>query len=252
MNSQPTLVQLSIHDPMPPVEMAWGIETAAPGLLALGGGLAVERLLEAYGQACFPWYSAGQPVMWWSTDPRMVLHTEDFRMHRSLKKQLKQLLHKEQIEIRINHDFEKVIQHCARTPRKGQNGTWIVPDMVHAYVQLHRAGFAHSIETWIQGELVGGLYCVAIGKAVFGESMFSHQSNASKMALAALICLCKQAEVTMIDCQQYTPHLASMGAKTISRHVFLEHVTQVQHSLPVHWNFEPIYWNQLFHDAHHL
>lgn len=251
MKSQPPLQQLSSSDPLPPVEMAWGPETPAPGLLALGGGLSVERLLEAYGQASFPWYGDGQPVMWWSTDPRMVLQTRDFRFQVSLKKQLKQLIAKKQLEIRVDHDFQKVIQHCATFPRKGQNGTWIVKDMLQAYAQLHRAGYAHSIETWIDGELVGGLYCVSIGKAVFGESMFALQANASKIALAALISICKREAVSMIDCQQYTPHLASMGAKTMKRSDFLDHVISVKNSPPVNWKFNPLYWDEIMHALPH-
>ncbi len=248
MPSHPPLTQLSISDPLPPVELAWGSATAAPGLLALGGGLSVDRLLEAYGQACFPWYSDGQPVMWWSTDPRMVLRVDDFQFHDSLRKHLRRLIQNNQIEIRVNHDFENVIQHCAKAPRKEQSGTWIVNDMIEAYVRLHKAGYAHSIETWINGELMGGLYCVSIGKAVFGESMFALQSNASKLALAALICICKQEQVAMIDSQQHTRHLASLGAKTMSRQVFLEHVMEVKNSPPVHWKFKPIYWFELVQD----
>ena len=244
-NSHPHLIQLRQEDPMPNVGLAWGPDTVAPGLLAIGGGLSVERLLEAYGQACFPWYSAGQPVMWWSTDPRLVLPTNAFRFHRSLRKELQQLLSSHRIEIRVNHDFSRIIQHCAAATRKDQSGTWIVNDMVDAYIQLHQAGFAQSVETWIDGRLQGGLYCVSIGHAVFGESMFTLQPNASKIALAALICICQQEHINLIDCQQNTRHLTSLGATLMPRRQFLEHVHQTKNQPPVHWKFDPIYWKQL-------
>ena len=243
--SHPPLIQLQITDPMPRVDLAWGQDSVAPGLLAVGGGLSVERLLEAYSQACFPWYSDGQPVMWWSTDPRMILPVNEFRLHRSLRKHLKHLSSKDLIEIRVDHDFSRVIQHCSTAPRKNQSGTWIVKDMIHAYEKLHQAGFAHSIETWINGELQGGLYCVSIGKAVFGESMFALQADASKLALAALICICKVEQINMIDCQQNTGHLASLGARPISRQSFLNHLDEVKNAAHVNWKFEPIYWNKL-------
>ncbi len=251
MNHQLPLIQLRHSDPLPPVHVAWGPETAAPGLLALGGGLSVERLFEAYTQGCFPWYSDGQPVMWWSPDPRMVLVTDEFRLHLSLRKHIKQLINKNKLEIRINHDFRQIIQHCASSNRKGQMGTWIVDDMVEAYAQFHQAGFAHSVETWIDGELKGGLYCVAIGKAVYGESMFALQANASKIALAALICICKAERIKMIDCQQYTTHLASLGAQNMQRSNFMEHISFAKHLPPANWAFKPLYWNELMPDVLH-
>lgn len=243
--SHPPLIQLRDTDPMPSVDFAWGPDSVAPGLLAVGGGLAVERLIQAYSQACFPWYSDGQPVMWWSTDPRMILPVQEFRLHTSLRKHLKQLIAKDSIQIRVNHDFSQIIKHCSQAPRKDQAGTWIVQDMIQAYKKLHQAGFAHSVETWINGELQGGLYFVSIGQAVFGESMFALQTNASKLALAALVCICKIEQISMIDCQQNTRHLASLGAKSISRHAFLEHVNKVKNAKHVDWKFEPIYWNEI-------
>lgn len=243
--SHPPLIQLRDTDPMPQVDLAWGPDSVAPGLLAVGGGLTVPRLIEAYSQACFPWYSDDQPVMWWSTDPRMILSINEFRFHRSLRKHLKQLIAKNLIEIRVDHDFAKIIRHCSQAHRKDQTGTWIVKDMIRAYEKLHQAGFAHSVETWINGELQGGLYFVSIGKAVFGESMFALQANASKLALAALICMCKVEQVSMIDCQQNTRHLASLGAKPVSRQAFLGHVNKAKNAGPVDWNFEPIYWNEI-------
>ncbi len=236
---------LKEEDPLPPANTAWGASSPAPGLLAVGGGLSVQRLLQAYGQASFPWYSDGQPVMWWSTDPRMTLHVGDFRLHKSLKKTIQHLLRTEHLEIRIDHDFESVIAHCATAYRHGQTGTWIVNDMIHAYEKLHLAGYAHSVETWIDGQLAGGLYCVAIGKAVFGESMFALQSNASKIALTALVCLCRAQGVSLIDCQQNTQHLASLGAKEIPRQLFMDHVNIAKQAIPMRWEFEHLYWQEL-------
>jgi leucyl/phenylalanyl-tRNA--protein transferase len=143
--------------------------------------------------------------------------------------------------------FEQVISACATSPRAGQSGTWIVPDMIAAYGALHRAGYAHSVETWVHGHLLGGLYCVALGKAVFGESMFSRASEASKIALAALVCFCRHQGITQIDCQQNTPHLASLGAREVSRAAFIEKMTPEQSRQAPIWKFETLYWNELFH-----
>jgi leucyl/phenylalanyl-tRNA--protein transferase len=242
----PALVWLEPGQAFPPVETAWGLQDPAPGLLAAGGVLDVTTLVSAYSQGIFPWYSAGQPILWWSTDPRMVLQTDAFRLHRSLRKNIQSLLRAGRLEVRFDHDFERVIRACAHTPRAGQNGTWILPAMVHAYIRLHQAGVAHSVETWIDGELVGGLYAINLGAMVFGESMFSRQSNASKMALAALVAFCRAQQIPLIDCQQDTPHLASLGAALMPRPTFLQHVQKTaQHAAPS-WKFEPIYWQNLF------
>jgi leucyl/phenylalanyl-tRNA--protein transferase len=231
--------------PFPPVNTAWGESDPAPGLLAAGGVLDVPTLAAAYSRGIFPWFSEGQPILWWSTDPRMVLPVSGFRLHRSLRKSMAKLLAEHRLEVRFDHDFERVIQACARTPRNGQNGTWILPQMVQAYKRLHRAGLAHSVETWIDGELAGGLYCVGLGAMVFGESMFSRQSNASKYALAALVAFCLAHEISLIDCQQDTAHLASLGGRTIPRETFLCHLqTAVARTAPV-WEFQPVYWRQL-------
>jgi leucyl/phenylalanyl-tRNA--protein transferase len=242
----PALVWLEPGQAFPPVETAWGLQDPAPGLLAAGGVLDVTTLVSAYSQGIFPWYSAGQPILWWSTDPRMVLQTDAFRLHRSLRKNIQSLLRAGRLEVRFDHDFERVIRACAHTPRAGQNGTWILPAMVHAYIRLHQAGVAQSVETWIDGELVGGLYAINLGAMVFGESMFSRQSNASKMALAALVAFCRAQQIPLIDCQQDTPHLASLGAALMPRPTFLQHVQKTaQHAAPS-WKFEPIYWQNLF------
>jgi leucyl/phenylalanyl-tRNA--protein transferase len=222
--------------------MAWDRSHGVEGLLAAGGGLSVERLREAYSKGCFPWFSEGQPVLWWSPDPRMVLQVAHFRFHRSLRQWMKQ---QKNWEIRIDTAFDALIEHCARAPRPGQNGTWIVADMVSAYKALHTAGFAHSIETWIDGQLTGGLYCVSIGHAVFGESMFSLVPNGSKIALAALVAFCKANQVSMVDCQQKTPHLSLMGGGEVPRSQFIDHILLAQTLPPLRWHFDPLYWAEL-------
>lgn len=232
-----------------PTTQAWGRDDPAPGLLAAGGSLDVDTLVDAYRQAIFPWYSEGQPILWWSTDPRMVLKPAAFRLHRSLKKALKRFAGTEGCQLRVDTAFRQVMEHCASRPgdtRTGKAaGTWIVPAMMTAYERLHRAGYAHSVETWIDGQLVGGLYCVAIGKAVFGESMFSLQTDASKIALAGLVSLGAAQGVTMIDCQQNTRHLASLGGQEISRSAFAEHVADASKQPPLQWVFENLYWHRL-------
>ena len=243
---QPLIAQLSMQDPLPDPQNAWGPGTPAPGLLAIGGGLSTQRLLEAYRQGCFPWYSVGQPVMWWCTDPRMVLPVKEFRLHPSLKKPLKRWVARGEVSLRIDHQFAHVIQLCAQLPRKGQSGTWIVQEMIQAYTELHRQGHAHSVEAWVDGELIGGLYCVAIGHAIFGESMFSLRANGSKVALAGLIALCRSQGVEWIDCQQNTSHLASLGAKEIPRAEFLNHLANAIQEKELSWEFEPIYWSELW------
>lgn len=232
-------------DDFPSVELSWGHDSPAPGLLAAGGGLSPAQLSSAYHQGIFPWFSPGQPILWWSPDPRMVLPVAEFRLHRSLRKTLQKFQASPHCEIRVDHDFGAVIKACAGTPRSGQNGTWIVPQMVEAYRAFHAAGFAHSIETWVDGRLVGGLYCIALGKAIFGESMFAHATDASKVALAALVCLCRHYGAQLIDCQQNTSHLASVGAREIARSQFLDHVARASKEPAFSWKFEPVYWNEL-------
>jgi leucyl/phenylalanyl-tRNA---protein transferase len=241
----PELPWLEPGDAFPPVEKAWGAHDPAPGLLAAGGALDTDTLLRAYTRGIFPWYSAGQPILWWSTDPRMVLRTSQFRLHRSLRKTLTRLLLEQRLVIRIDHDFERVIRGCANTPRKGQTGTWILPAMVQAYLRLHAAGHAHSVEAWIDGELAGGLYCVNLGAMVFGESMFSRRSDASKLAMCGLVAFCLANAIPLIDCQQDTPHLASMGAALMSRTDFCQHLRQSTVHRAPDWRFQPVYWNHL-------
>jgi len=204
---------LGAHDPFPPVERA----LAEPnGLLAAGADLAVPRLVEAYRSGIFPWYSNGQPVLWWSPDPRMVLFPHEFRLSRSLRKRIV----KRDYEMRADSAFDAVIRCCA-APRPGQEGTWITKDMIAAYNALHRAGHAHCVETWIGGALAGGLYGVAIGRMFYGESMFTDVSDASKIALAHLVSQLDRWGYGMIDCQMATAHLARFGAREIARVEFM-------------------------------
>lgn len=243
--ASPSLLWLNADDAFPPVDRAWGDATDAPGLLAAGGGLDAARLRSAYAQGIFPWFSQGQPVLWWSPDPRMVLKVADFRLHRSFKKTLRRFVQTPGCEIRIDSAFAQVIQKCAKAPREGQNGTWILGAMVDAYCALHAQGLAHSVETWVDGELVAGLYCVAIGQAVFGESMFSERNDASKIALSALVAFCLQHGVTQIDCQQNTRHLASMGAAPVPRADFVETLVRATQAPSLDWQFSHAYWTPL-------
>ncbi len=244
--STPPLPWLDADDAFPAVETAWAEGDPAPGLLAAGRTLDVPTLRQAYGLGIFPWFGEGQPILWWSPNPRMVLRTQDFKLHRSLRKTLRRFVIAPGHEIRFDTVFAEVIHACATTPRDDQPGTWIVPDMVMAYVALHRAGSAHSVETWIDGKLVGGLYCVNLGSMVFGESMFAHQTDASKIALAALVAFCRAKGMTMIDCQQNTPHLASLGAAEMPREDFVRHVGKSAKETAPQWKFDALYWNQIF------
>lgn len=242
---EPTLIWLEAEDEFPPVELAWGTDSPLPGLLAAGGVLDAAHLHAAYRRGIFPWFSPGQPNLWWSPDPRMVLKPADFRLHPSLRKTLRKFIRLPGYEVRIDTCFRQVIENCANTPRAGQNGTWIVPSVMDAYCELHAQGFAHSVETWVNDQLVGGLYCVALGQAVYGESMFAHATDASKVALAALVALCRHHGATQIDCQQATAHLASLGAGEQSRADFLAEATLQQQHPAMDWNFRPVYWDSL-------
>lgn len=245
MHQPAPLTWLEPADPFPPVERAWGADDPAPGLLAAGGALNVETLRRAYGGGIFPWYSDGQPTLWWSPDPRMVLSVHDFRLHRSLRRTLQKFRDAPDCEIRVDHDFSDVIRACARAPRNGQHGTWILPEMIAAYEAFHKAGYAHSIETWKDGQRLGGLYCIGIGRAVFGESMFARATDASKIALAALVCLCRAQGAGWIDCQQNTAHLASLGAREIPRAEFVRGLEAARDLPPITWRFESVYWDAL-------
>jgi leucyl/phenylalanyl-tRNA--protein transferase len=222
--------------PFPNVNQA---EKEPNGLLAVGGDLSPDRLLRAYRHGIFPWYSEGQPILWWSPDPRTVLFPDKMRISRSLRKTLR----KQQFSVSMDMCFDKVIQACS-SPRAHEDGTWITPEMMGAYHQLHELGQAHSVETWQGAELVGGLYGIALGKVFFGESMFSRVTDASKVALSFLVSRLQEWDFRLIDCQIYSEHLISLGAEEISRQQFIEHLNsfcdvsaQQEHS----WRCEPAY-----------
>jgi leucyl/phenylalanyl-tRNA--protein transferase len=233
-------------DPLPPTQLALGPDSDTPGLLAAGGRLTPQRLEQAYRRGIFPWFSRGQPVLWWSPDPRMVLPVAQFKVSKSLGKTLRRFVRSPNCELRIDSDLPRVIEACAQTPREGQAGTWIVPQMVAAYTAWHRRGRVHSFETWLDGQLVGGLYCVAIGRMVFGESMFAWATDASKVALAALVAFSRHHGVRLIDCQQNTGHLASLGAHEVSRATFEQHLSLVSGEPDIaDWTYDSRMWLQL-------
>jgi len=200
------------------------------GIVAFGGDLSPSRLLLAYRSGIFPWYSKGDPILWWSPDPRLILNLDDFKLRKSLRKRLKHF------EIRFDTAFGDVIRACAAVPRPGQEGTWIVPEMIEAYEVLHAMGYAHSVEAWQDGKLVGGLYGVAVGGMFCGESMFSRVKDASKAALAALVEHLKARGFEMIDAQVPTEHLKSLGAIEVSRDYFLSRLKQLLEKSEVRWD----------------
>ncbi len=215
--------------PFPDVSTALTEADGAAGLLAAGADLSPERLLMAYRAGIFPWFSDGQPILWWSTDPRMVLFVDQFRISNSLRKILKKVQHSMASggswEVRFDHAFEDVMHACAE-PRNGEAGTWISEEIVTGYAALHRNGYAHSAEVWLDGKLVGGAYGVSIGRMFYGESMFTRVNDGSKIALAYLVAFLKSHGVSVIDCQQQTTHLASLGAAPISRFEFVSLLRQ--------------------------
>ena len=231
---------LDVDSPFPDVSKA----LAEPaGLLAAGADLSPQRLLEAYRHGIFPWFSEGQPILWWSTDPRMVLYTDRFIISDSLKKTLRKVERSRHTdrrwEIRFDSAFRDVMRACAG-PRRDDAGTWISKDIVDGYCGLHRAGYAHSAEVWLEGKLVGGAYGVSIGRMFYGESMFARVSDASKVALAYLVAFLRSHGVNMVDCQQETGHLASLGAVPIPRRDFLQHLRQAIQEPPIErWEVAP-------------
>lgn len=236
--------------PFPDPSTALTERDGAAGLLAAGGDLTPARLLNAYRMGIFPWYADGQPILWWSTDPRMVLRTDEFIVSNSLKKTLRKVQRGMQLpqsgeaawEVRFDSAFEDVMLACAapRTDRHGcPPGTWISDEIIESYCTLHKMGFAHSAETWLDGRLVGGAYGVSIGRMFYGESMFARINDASKIALAYLVHFLKANGVTMVDCQQETGHLASLGARPIPRAEFLRHLRKAVSMSSIE-NWKPI------------
>lgn len=206
------------------------------GLLAVGGDLSQERLLLAYRMGIFPWYSENEPIMWWSPDPRLVLYPSEFRISRSLKKTVR----KQVFDMTVDAAFESVINACASSRTQADEGTWIVAEMIDAYCRLHESGLAHSVEVWQDGELAGGLYGVSLGKCFFGESMFTYITDASKVALVALVKHLRALEFDLIDCQVSTPHLLNFGAREIPRTRFLRELAQALKAptLKGKWSFD--------------
>ena len=238
----PAIPWIHRHQALPPAAAAWGPEMPVPGLLAASEDINASRLIDAYRQGVFPWYSEGQPVLWWSPSPRMVLAVASFRFHRSLRKWIQAGLGSGQLSIAFDRDFRSVIERCSSVSRPGQSGSWITPELIEAYTDLHRLGHAHSIETLWEGEPIGGLYCVNFGTMVYGESMYALQPNASKVALTALVAFCALHKMDTIDCQQETEHLAYMGATPILATDFLSMVEQRVDQKSPTWEFNSQMW----------
>jgi leucyl/phenylalanyl-tRNA--protein transferase len=233
-------------DPLPDVERAAPRTSDIPGLVAAGGELTPRRLAEAYSKGIFPWYSDGQPILWWSPDPRMVLLPAEFKLSRSLRKTIRRFIATPGSALRIDAATPRVIAACASVPRGGESGTWIVPEMIEAYGLWHDLGRVHSFETWVDGELAGGLYGVGLGRMFFGESMFAHRTDASKIALAALVAFCRDRDIATIDCQQRTAHLASFGGRELPRPEFMHRLGTALAMPPVQeWTYDLRLWRQL-------
>ena len=211
---------IDAHCPFPPLECAL---TEPNGLIAIGGDLSATRLLSAYKQGIFPWFNEGEPIMWWSPNPRMVLFPDELKIANSLKKALKKNL----FEVRFNTAFKEVMTACSQSPRDGQGGTWISPEMINAYTELHKLGHAICMESWLNNKLVGGCYGVIIGNMFYGESMFHTQSDASKVAFVHLVQHLQNQGVGMIDCQMKTPLLASFGGREIKLELFVQNLTKL-------------------------
>ena len=206
------------------------------GLLAIGGGLEPQRLVLAYSQGIFPWYSEGQPILWFSPDPRFVLFPKEFKMSRSLKKRIK----KRDFTVTLDQDFSSVIEHCSKVPRPGQSGTWITDDMINGYKKLHQLGIAHSVEVYLNNELVGGLYGICLGNMYFGESMFALVSDASKVGFSYLVKQLDLWGIEMIDSQVHTEHLERFGARHIKRSQYLHTLHELVNKSRVRkkWSFD--------------
>jgi leucyl/phenylalanyl-tRNA--protein transferase len=226
------LTWLEADQPFPPIQQAL---TEPAGLLAVSATLTTTRLLAAYRRGIFPWYNPGDPVLWWSPDPRMVLFPAELRIQRSLLK----VMRKQPYEIRVDTAFRAVMTACA-APRAGQAGSWINDDMIDAYCQLHALGVAHSVEAWRDGVLVGGLYGIALGRAFYGESMFARAPDASKIAFVRLVRQLQRWDFGMIDCQMNTAHLARFGAREIPRTDFIARLESLVNltAVPPPWRFD--------------
>jgi leucyl/phenylalanyl-tRNA---protein transferase len=225
-------------DPLPDTSLALTLDEGANGLLAAGADLSPERLIEAYSKGIFPWFSKGEPVLWWTPAPRMVLMLDEFKISKSFRKDLQKALNNQAIQVVTNADFFGAMHACA-APRTPGTGTWISEPMISAYGGLYAKGLAHSIHVMQNDRCVGGLYCVSLGKMIFGESMFSLVPGASKIALAALVGWLKRHQAVMIDCQQKTAHLASLGGKEIDRAEFESYVGKLIAQPRLAWESDP-------------
>lgn len=228
------LTWVQAHEPLP-----LACHADEHGLVAAGMDLSPSRLLAAYREGLFPWYNPGDPVLWWSTDPRMVLRTNDFHLSRSLRKKLRHVQAQEHLaaphlQISCNLAFKQVIEACAST-RQYHSGTWISPEIIETYHAMHRQGYAHSLEAWVDGVLAGGLYGINVGGMFFGESMFSRQTDSSKICLAYLVDLLSRSGMSWIDCQQETAHLATLGARPIARAEFINELYAVRDMPQKRW-----------------
>ncbi|MEY4083015.1 MAG: hypothetical protein RL483_384 [Pseudomonadota bacterium] len=251
---RPRLAWVGPHDDFPRTQDAWTAQDGADGLLAVGETLSPALLVRAYQRGIFPWSGPGEPILWWTPDPRMVLRVSDFRLHRSIRQAARQC-QREGLTLRFNQDFDEIVQACSQ-PRAGQAGTWITPDIRAAYLELHTQGLAHCLGLYQDQTLLAGLYFVQLGQMVFGESMFTRRTNGSKVCLAALVLGCQARGIALIDCQQQTGHLASLGAQPIHRHEFEQHLQQVigqpaaggpEAGLVHSWPREPLNWEPLVH-----
>ena len=234
-----TIPWLGPNDPFPDPRSQPDPDPEVPGLLAVSERIYSGQLERAYRSGIFPWYSDHQPVLWWSPDPRMTLNPANLKISQSLRKTIRACLDDPSLTLRVDHDFSGVMRACATTERQGQDGTWITHEIMDAYTALHEQGHAHCITLEQNQQAIGGLYCVSFGGMVFGESMFSKVRDSSKLALAALCAWCYDHRVTLIDCQQETAHLRSLGAKPLPRNYFLQHLQQaLSQKEPWPWNFD--------------
>ena len=237
---------LEPDDAFPDTSTALSHVRGLNGLLAASAQVHATQLVQAYRRGCFPWYSVGQPVLWWTPNPRTVLPVAGYHLSHNTRKGLKRLLRDQRLSIRIDTDFAQTMQRCAQAPNRQTSGTWITPGMVTAYHTLHQQGLAHAIEAWVDDQLAGGLYCVNIGRMVFGESMFMLQPGGSKLALAALVALCRAQHLPLIDCQQDTPLLRAHGAVALPRLTFESQLATLVNQPLVDWRFDPTtMWPQL-------
>jgi leucyl/phenylalanyl-tRNA--protein transferase len=231
-------IYLSPNDPLPLPRLFEPNPEFPDGLIAITNSITPKRLIEAYQKGIFPWPSEDFPILWWFTSPRMTLCPEDMIIRRSLRKKIQQVLLNPAWEIRVDTAFAQVIKSCANSPRQGQNGTWITPEIQENYLALSHQGIAHSVETWYQGELVGGLYGINLGQMFYGESMFMKVADASKIALAALCARCLQVQIELIDCQQETTHLTSLGGKLMDKMTFLDKIDVLTRKPSPQWGFD--------------